>query len=368
MKILIVDDQAINLRLLRAQLESEEHVVLEAADGIEALEILGQDPIDLVISDILMPRMDGYVLLTEIRNSSKFSLLPFVVYTATYTSPSDEKLSLELGADLYLRKPASLADLIKAIKTVTSDQQRFVRQTHATVDVTVMKEYNQALVNKLEQKLGELEASNQKLLESEDRLLLGYDATIEGWSRALDLRDKETEGHSQRVTGLAYSLAKNMGLEKDDLVNIRRGALLHDIGKMGVPDTILFNPGQLTDEEWLVMKMHPVYAYDMLFPILYLREALKIPYSHHEKWDGSGYPQGLSAEAIPFAARIFAVADVYDALISDRPYRKAWSQEKALDYIKEQAGIHFDPKVVAVFLETVPDAALLIDKVSLPIA
>ena len=181
-------------------------------------------------------------------------------------------------------------------------------------------------------------------------LMLAYDTTLEGWSKALDLRDKETEGHTQRVTEMAEKLAHFMGVRGLELVHIRRGALLHDIGKMGVPDNILLKPGTLTDEEWEIMRMHPVHAYEMLSHIAYLRPALDIPYCHHEKWDGTGYPRGLKGGEIPLAARLFAVVDVYDALCSDRPYRKAWSEEKVREYIREQAGRHFDPKVVEAFL------------------
>ncbi len=182
-------------------------------------------------------------------------------------------------------------------------------------------------------------------------LSLAYDATIEGWSRAMDLRDKETEGHTLRVTEMTERLARVMGISEEELVHVRRGALLHDIGKMGVPDSILLKPGPLTDEEWATMRKHPQHAYDMLSPIAYLHLALDIPYCHHEKWDGAGYPRGLKGEQIPFAARIFAVADVWDALRSDRPYRKGWPEEQVREYIREQAGKHFDPKVAEVFLE-----------------
>ncbi len=182
------------------------------------------------------------------------------------------------------------------------------------------------------------------------QLSLAYDATIEGWSRALDLRDKETEGHTQRVTEMTLELARAVGLDGEALLHIRRGALLHDIGKMGVPDAILHKPGPLTREERAIIERHPQLAYDMLFPIEYLQPALDIPYSHHEKWDGSGYPRGLKGQEIPLAARIFAIVDVYDALTSDRPYRKAWPKAKALEYIREQAGKHFDPKLVSIFL------------------
>ena len=190
--------------------------------------------------------------------------------------------------------------------------------------------------------------------KSNQELVMAYDATIAGWSRAMDLRDEETEGHTQRVTELTLRLAEKFGISQQEQVQIRRGALLHDIGKLGVPDGILLKPGKLTDEEWKIMRQHPNSAYEMLMPITYLRPAMDIPYCHHEKWDGSGYPRGLKGEQIPLAARIFAVIDVWDALTSDRPYRSAWTKERALEYIKEQSGKHFDPDIVEVFLETVP--------------
>jgi len=165
------------------------------------------------------------------------------------------------------------------------------------------------------------------------------------------LRDKETEGHSQRVADLSGRLAEMMGITGIDMVYMRRGALLHDIGKLGVPDSILLKPYKLTDEEWTVMHKHPQYAYDMIYPIEYLRPSLDIPYSHHEKWDGTGYPRGLKAEEIPITARIFAVVDVWDALTSDRPYRPAWDEAKALEYIREESGKHFDPQVVELFIK-----------------
>jgi len=193
------------------------------------------------------------------------------------------------------------------------------------------------------------------LQRTNTKLTQAYDATIEGWSRALELRDKETEGHSQRVTEMTLQLARAMGMSETELVHVRRGALLHDIGKMGIPDAILLRPGPLAEPEWQIMRLHPKYAYDMLSPIDYLRPALDIPYCHHEKWDGSGYPRGLKGEQIPLAARIFAIADVWDALSSDRPYGQAWPREKALAYIREQSGKYFDPKVVETFLHLFDD-------------
>jgi PAS domain S-box-containing protein len=189
----------------------------------------------------------------------------------------------------------------------------------------------------------DLESANVNLARAND-------ATLEGWSRAMDLRDKETEGHSQRVTETTLILAQRMGLGDEQLVHIRRGALLHDLGKLGVPDSILNKPGSLTEEEMANMHRHPVLAYELLLPIEFLRPALDIPYCHHERWDGSGYPRGLKGEQIPLSARIFAVGDVIDALTSDRPYRKAWSRDAAVDYIREQSGKEFDPQVVEAFL------------------
>jgi putative nucleotidyltransferase with HDIG domain len=191
----------------------------------------------------------------------------------------------------------------------------------------------------------------EDLQRSNFDLEIAYDATIEGWSYALDLRDKETEGHTLRVTEMTIQLAQAMGLSQDQILHMRRGALLHDIGKMGVPDHILLKPGKLTQEEWEIMSKHPIYAYDMLRRIPYLHRALEIPYSHHEKWDGTGYPRGLSGNQIPLVARIFSVIDVWDALTSDRPYRAGWSKERAIEYIREQGGKHFDPKIVEVFLQ-----------------
>jgi PAS domain S-box-containing protein len=188
------------------------------------------------------------------------------------------------------------------------------------------------------------------LQKSNIELIMAYDTTLEGWSKALDLRDKETEGHTQRVTEMTLRLAKAMGMSEFELVHIRRGSLLHDIGKMGIPDSILLKPGPLDDKEWKVMHFHPEYAYKMLSPISFLRPALDIPYYHHEKWDGTGYPHGLKGEHIPLSARIFTVVDVWDALNSNRSYRAAWPKEKVTEYIREQAGKHFDPKVVEVFL------------------
>ncbi len=190
----------------------------------------------------------------------------------------------------------------------------------------------------------------EDLQRSNFELAMAYDATIEGWSRALDLRDRETEGHTQRVTDMTLKLARKMGLSEKRLLLIKRGALLHDIGKMGVPDYILHKPEELSQEEQAIMRQHPQLAYDMLEPIAYLRDALNIPYCHHEKWDGTGYPRGLAGTQIPLEARLFTIVDVWDAITTDRPYRKGWARKKALRYIQEQSGKYFDPQLVDIFL------------------
>jgi HD-GYP domain-containing protein (c-di-GMP phosphodiesterase class II) len=188
-------------------------------------------------------------------------------------------------------------------------------------------------------------------------LTLAYDTTLEGWARALELRDPQTEGHTRRVVQLAEDLGRVMGLSEPELAHLRRGALLHDIGKVGIPDSILHKTGPLDAAEWAVMRRHPAYAHDLLSPIPYLRPALDIPYCHHERWDGTGYPRGLAGEQIPLAARIFAVVDSWDALTSDRPYRPAWSRADTIGYLRQHAGAHFDPQVVAAFLHMLASQA-----------
>ena len=198
---------------------------------------------------------------------------------------------------------------------------------------------------------------NARLFETQQRLTeelaVAYDSTLVGWARALELRDKETEGHTQRVTEMTEQMGRAVGMGNEELLHVRRGALLHDMGKMGIPDAILHKPGPLNDEEWAIMRQHPFHAYTMLSPIDFLKPALDIPYCHHEKLDGSGYPQGLREGQIPLGARLFAIVDVWDALISDRVYRKAWPKDKALSFVREQSGRHFDPTAVETLAKVV---------------
>jgi len=208
-------------------------------------------------------------------------------------------------------------------------------------DVTHLKIIGDVIANTLERK------------RAAENLAEAYDTTLEGWAKALELRDKETEGHSRRVTETTLIVARAMEFDEDELTHIRRGSILHDIGKMAIPDEILRKPGPLTDDERQIVMRHPQAAYDLLVRIPHLKKALEIPYSHHEKWDGTGYPRGLKQDEIPLSARIFAVVDVWDALSSDRPYREAWPKEKVAQFLRDESGRHFDPRVVKVFLALV---------------
>jgi len=213
-------------------------------------------------------------------------------------------------------------------------------------DITALKE--------LERELRELNLDlEHRVRERTHQLAEAYDTTLEGWARALELRDKETEGHSRRVTETTVRVARAMGIDEEELEHIRRGAILHDIGKMGVPDHILRKEGALTEDERQIILKHPETAYDLLKQIPFLKKALEIPYSHHERWDGTGYPRRLKERAIPLPARIFAIVDVWDALSSDRPYRKAWKRAEVIQYMINESGKHFDPRVVNVFLALV---------------
>ena len=199
--------------------------------------------------------------------------------------------------------------------------------------------------------ISERKRTEIELLQTHTQLEEAYDATLEGWVRALELRENDTADHSRRVVELTISMAKRFGITGVALTHTRRGALLHDIGKIGVPDSILLKPGALSAEEWIIMRYHPVYARDLLQKIAYLVPAMDIPYSHHERWDGKGYPRGISAEEIPLVARIFSVIDVYDALLSNRPYRPPWQEQDVKQYLIDQKGLQFDPQVVDEFLK-----------------
>jgi len=246
-------------------------------------------------------------------------------------------LILVIGYRLANRISKPLESLAKASEQIAEGNYLVKFESPGSNEVAVLtRSFNNMLKS--------LETTQTEILEA-------YDNSLEGWSRALSLRDHDTDEHSSRVVEMALKLAELMGIQKSDLENIRRGALLHDIGKVGIPDDILNKTGPLSEEEWTVMKKHPLLSVDMLQPIHFLQPAMEIPLYHHEKWDGTGYPYGLKRKAIPLSARIFAVADVYDALLSSRPYREAWTKDQAIQYLFENRGKHFDPQIVDLFLK-----------------
>jgi putative two-component system response regulator len=317
--VLIVDDEQIVRDTLDAML-SEEYQVYFAGNGMDGLALATQTQPDVILLDVMMPKMDGYEVCRQIRATEFLAEIPIIMITAL--DDRDSRLQgLRAGADDFLTKPFDGMELMARIQTIT----RLNRFRH--------------LVDQRNQ----LESMHQELL-------ISYHKTIEGWAGALDLRDHETEGHTQRVTQKSVKLAHAIGISDDQLDHVRMGALLHDVGKLGIPDSILLKPGQLTEEEWKVMKLHPVYAHEWLSPIDFLKTAIDIPHCHHEKWDGSGYPRGLKGEEIPIFARLFAIVDVWDALCSDRPYRAAMPESEVLEYIRNGSGKHFDPALVEVFI------------------
>lgn len=323
--VLIVDDEYIGRETLQSILEGEGYELEMAENGFQALEKAKKLLPDVILLDVMMPGMTGFEVCQRIRSDPQIAEIPIIILTAL-----DDRESLlnalKAGADDFISKPFDRFELRARL-----------------LGITRLNRYQKLLQERA------------KLREANAQLLKAYEATIEGLSHALDLRDRETEGHSRRVTELTVKLAQAMNMSEEEVLHLRRGALLHDMGKIGVPDSILHKPDPLTHEEWAIMHKHPQFAYDMLSPIEYLRPALDIPYNHHEKWDGTGYPRGLKGEEIPIVARLFAVADVWDALISNRPYRDAWTEEQALNYIREQSGTHFDPQVVELFFHLIDD-------------
>lgn len=321
--ILIADDSLGARNAIEVLLLPENYNLVFAENGSTALELAAQLTPDAILCDVMMPDMNGFEVCRRVRADSRLSEIPIILVTALDDRQSKLQ-GLEAGADDFFSKPFDPAELRARLRTITR-LNRF---------------------RKLNEERLKQSQANHALEEA-------YDATIAGWARALDLREHETAGHSQRVVDLTARLAQKLGVPESELVHIRRGALLHDIGKIGVPDTILLKPSTLSDDEWIIMRQHPVTAYELLHEIAYLHPAIDIPYCHHEKWNGTGYPRGLKGEEIPLAARIFAVVDVWDALTSVRPYRLAWDVASTFNYIHAQSGKYFDPAIVEEFLKMV---------------
>ena len=319
--ILIVDDNAANRDTLEAMLTGLGHELRFAQSGEEALRQAFQLPPDLILLDINMPGMDGFEVCEKLRADSKLSGVAIVITTSLDDKASKLK-GINVGADDFITKPIDGMELRARVKMILR-----------------LNRYRKSL-----QQQDEIQRAHNELQDA-------YEETLKSLVRALDARDHETELHSRRVTLLTKTVARSAGIADQDVEDVRRGALLHDIGKIAVPDHILLKPGPLTDAEWVIMRTHPKAAYDILKPIKHLANSLDIPYCHHERWDGAGYPRGLKGDAIPLSARIFAIIDVWDALLSDRPYRKAWEREKVIEHIQENSGKHFDPVLADLFLK-----------------
>jgi putative two-component system response regulator len=319
--ILIVDDDEAGRKGLEGLMIPLSFDLLFAADGPECLAQADKFHPDLILLDVMMPEMDGYEVCRRLRADPILAEVPILMLTAL--DDREARLAgLEAGADDFITKPYDRAELRSRVRTIMRlNRYRKLRDEHIRLEAV------------------------------HEALKAAYDDTIAGWVGALDLRDKETEGHTQRVTHMTMDLARALGMRDEEMAHIRRGAFLHDVGKLGIPDSILQKQGKLTEEEMAVMRLHTIFAHDWLSHVEYLRPALEIPYSHHEKWDGTGYPLGLQGEEIPLSARCFAIADVWDALIHERPYKRAWTEEEALKYVTDNRGFHFDPHVVDVFLE-----------------
>jgi putative nucleotidyltransferase with HDIG domain len=334
-RILVVDDEETIREIVSSMLAGAHFQTRQAASGVEALSILESgDEFDLVLSDLMMAEMDGIALLE--RSKERYPDMPVVMVTAVH----DIQVALQAlrnGAYDYLLKPFEREQLLATVRRALENRR--------------LKRENDAYRTNLEALVA---ARTQQWKTALSKLEESYDITLEALGDALDLKDAETEHHSKRVTAYTIAIARKMGLPKEEIRVIARGAFLHDIGKMAIPDDILNKPGKLTDAEMDIMKEHCHRGYMIVSRIPFLVEAAEIVYAHQERYDGLGYPRGLKGEEIPLGARIFAIADTLDAMRSDRPYRKAQSIAAARKEIELWAGRQFDPSIVKVFLE-MPD-------------
>ena len=329
-KILVVDDEEAIREVVSTLLEAQGHECASVSNGHLAQEFLRRQTVDLVLSDMVMPEMDGLRLVEWLRQTDPD--IPIIMVTAMHDI-STALEAIRRGAYDYILKPFEKDQLYLGVRRALEHRQLVLEK----------RDYQRNLENQVEERTAQLKGALEQLEQS-------YDDTLEALGGALDLKDAETEGHCKRVTAFTIAIAKEMKLEPILPPQIARAAFLHDIGKMAIPDIILRKPGPLTPEEREVMRTHCAIGFNMVTRIPFLREAAEIVLSHQEFFDGTGYPRGLGGEQIPLGARIFAVADALDAMISDRPYRKALSITHAQQEILRCSGTQFDPKVVEVFL------------------
>jgi putative nucleotidyltransferase with HDIG domain len=334
-RILVVDDEEPIREIVTAMLQSSGYQCQQAASGKQALALLASgDTFELVLSDLMMADMDGIGLLE--RTKEKYPDMPVVMVTAVHDI-SVALAAIRNGAYDYLLKPFEREQLVATVRRALENRR--------------LKTENRTYQTNLESLVA---ARTEQLRSAMSELERSYDITLEALGDALDLKDAETEGHSKRVTAFTIAMARHRGLSDDQVRVIARGAFLHDIGKMAIPDGILRKPGPLTAEEVSIMREHCYHGYHMLRKIPFLAAASDIVYSHQEKWDGSGYPRGLRGEEIPLGSRIFSVADTLDAITSDRPYRPKQTLQAAKEEIQRFSGRQFDPEVVSTFL-AMPD-------------
>jgi putative nucleotidyltransferase with HDIG domain len=330
-RILVVDDEEAIREIVCSMLTNAGHQTRQASSGLKALDILNSGAeFELILSDLMMAEMDGIGLLERVKES--FPDLPVIMVTAVHDI-SVALAAIRNGAYDYLLKPFEREQMLAMVKRALEHRR--------------LRLENRAYQSNLESLVA---ARTEQLRQTMTDLERSYDITLEALGDALDLKDAETEGHSKRVTAFTIAVARAMGLAGDRIRVIARGAFLHDIGKMAIPDAILRKPGALDLDEKAIMQEHCYRGYQMLRKIPFLTEAADIVYSHQEKFDGSGYPRGLKGEQIPLGARIFAVADTLDAITSDRPYRAAQPTRAALEEISRYSGTQFDPEVVKTFL------------------
>ncbi len=336
---MVVDDEILNRKLIEAMLKPQGYQVMVAVDGEDCLAKVQDEPPDLILMDIMMPNMNGFEVVSKLKSQEHLSLIPIVMVTALQ-DVNDRVKALEVGADDFLTKPVDRMELRARVRSLLK-----------------VKAYNDHMVNYRQELEGEVAKQTLALKNANVKLRDASLETIFRLARAAEYKDEDTGNHIISMSRISALIAERMGLNSEVVERILYASPMHDIGKIGIPDRILLKNGPLNDEEWAKMRMHTIFGRQILegstIGFLLLGEVIAL--NHHEKWDGSGYPNGLAGAQIPLAARIVTVADVFDALMSKRPYKPALTVEQTVDIIKAGAGTHFDPKVVDTFLENLDD-------------
>lgn len=354
MKILVVDDNTDSRLILRKTLESDGYAVMTASDGAEALRLAHETPPDMIISDILMPVMDGFQLCRQCSDDDTLARIPFVFYSASYTDKQDEEFGLSMGAVRFIVKPMESDEFLRTIREILSDYKKGLLLPSAVPEKTdedrFLKGYSTRLIRQLEKKVRDLEASNEALRRSEAELKDLFESFVRTMVNTLDAKSRWTKGHSERVAHYSEQLAQEIGLSEKEREEVRMAALLHDIGKIGLRDSLLDKTGGLTDQEFEAVKKHAVLGAGLLQGIKQLTNIIPAIRRHHEKRDGSGYPDGMKGTEIGLYADILHIADSYDSMTSERPYRHAQDREYAVSELKRLSGVHFNPELVNAFL------------------